>query len=273
MGGVASIPTDPSRRVQVIAAGYPRTGTVSMALALEKLLDGPACHGGTQIMQRHDDYCRLWVDAYKARDAGDKERTLKLVREATAGFVATADMPVVSFMEEMIELYPDAKVVLVTRDPQKWWNSLVALTTQAMPWWVPIGVAPISGWRYIPSFMYYFSRSMMELAKLKEKKNVTVELLDQGGPHILEIHNNLVRELIPKDRLLEMKLSDGWEPLCKFLSVPVPNEPFPWANDAKAVDEMAAKVITRVFQVWAGIFSVAGVGVYSGYWLWKHRMG
>ena len=54
MGGVPSVPTDPSRRVEVIAAGYSRTGTVSMSLALERLLDGPAMHGGTQLFGRED---------------------------------------------------------------------------------------------------------------------------------------------------------------------------------------------------------------------------
>lgn len=54
MGGVASIPTDPSQKLQVISAGYSRTGTVSMSLALAKLLDGPILHGGTQILIRDD---------------------------------------------------------------------------------------------------------------------------------------------------------------------------------------------------------------------------
>lgn len=54
MGGVPSVPTDPSRTLQVIGAGFARTGTVSMALALEKLLDGPVCHGGTQLLGRED---------------------------------------------------------------------------------------------------------------------------------------------------------------------------------------------------------------------------
>ena len=54
MGGVPSIPTDPSRKLQVIGAGYSRTGTVTMQLALEKLLEGPVLHGGTQILTRED---------------------------------------------------------------------------------------------------------------------------------------------------------------------------------------------------------------------------
>lgn len=106
MGGVASVPTDPSREVQVISAGYSRTGTVSMSMALDELLDGPMLHGGTQILIRDDNYCSLWIKAYQARNAGDKETTLKLVREATAGFVGTADLPPADFIPEMMELYP-----------------------------------------------------------------------------------------------------------------------------------------------------------------------
>lgn len=54
MGGFPSVPTDPQRSLQVIGAGYSRTGTLSMALALEKLLDGPVMHGGSQLLGRED---------------------------------------------------------------------------------------------------------------------------------------------------------------------------------------------------------------------------
>lgn len=54
MGGIPSIPTDPSRKVEVIGAGFSRTGTVTFALAMEKLLDGPVMHGGTQMLGRED---------------------------------------------------------------------------------------------------------------------------------------------------------------------------------------------------------------------------
>lgn len=54
MGGVPSVPQDRSRRIQVIAAGYSRTGTTSISIALARLLDGPVFHGGNQIFQRED---------------------------------------------------------------------------------------------------------------------------------------------------------------------------------------------------------------------------
>ncbi|KAH8886195.1 hypothetical protein GQ53DRAFT_809779 [Thozetella sp. PMI_491] len=272
MGGVASTPTDLSRKVQVISAGYSRTGTVSMSMALDILLQGPILHGGTQILARNDDYCSTWIKAYEARNAGDKELTLKLVQEATAGFVGTADLPPADFMAEMMEVYPDAKVVLVRRDPEKWWNSVATLTSRTTPWWLGIAMAPIPGWRYLPKFASEYSRSTLKLAGLTEKTASPVELIKRGGPHILQAHHDKVRSIVPKEQLLEMDLSDGWGPLCKFLGVPVPNEPFPRANDAKAADEYATKVLLKVFQVWLGIFSIVGLALYSGNWIWKHKM-
>lgn len=54
MGANASVPTDKTKKLKVIGAGYSRTGTLSMAFALEKLLDGPVMHGGSQLLGRED---------------------------------------------------------------------------------------------------------------------------------------------------------------------------------------------------------------------------
>lgn len=283
-----------------------------MSLALAKLLDGPVLHGGTQILVRDDgkvqdggclrdqigkdtdivpDYCRTWIKAYEARNAGDKEQTLKFVRQATAGFVATADLPPSDFMPEMMELYPEAKVVLVRRDPQKWWNSVAALTSRTTPWWLGVAMAPIPGWRHLPTFAKEYSRSTLLLAGLTEKTASPVELIKQGGPRryplpsqscltakqalladILEAHHEKVRSLVPKAQLLEMDLSEGWGPLCRFLDVPEPNEPFPRANDAKVADEYATKVLLKVLGVWIGIFVMAGITIYSGISLWRAKI-
>ncbi|TVY56478.1 hypothetical protein LCER1_G003736 [Lachnellula cervina] len=212
------------------------------------------------------DYCGTWIKAYEARNAGDKETTLKLVQKATAGFVGTADLPPSDFMAELMELYPDVKVVLVRRDPVKWWNSVAALTSRTTPPWLGIVMAPIPGWRYLPLFAKEYSRSTLRLAGLTEKTNSPPVRVD-----ILEAHHEKVRSLVPKKQLLEMDLSEGWEPLCKFLGVPVPNEPFPRANDAKAADDYATTVLLKVFGVWVGIFSAVGATLYCGFWLWNNR--
>lgn len=68
-----------------------------------------------------------------------------------------------------------------------------------------------------------------------------------------------------------MDLSEGWEPLCKFLGVPVPNEPFPRANDAAAADSYATKVLLKVLGVWISIFTGVGATLYGG-WLLKCKL-
>lgn len=61
-----------------------------------------------------------------------------------------------------------------------------------------------------------------------------------------------------------MELGDGWEPLCEFLGVPVPNQPFPRANDTAAMEKTAKSVMVRVTQVWVGIFAMLGGAIYLG---------
>jgi hypothetical protein len=105
-----------------------------------------------------------------------------MVREATAGFVATADLPPSDFMAEMMELYPDAKVILVRRDPEKWWNSVAALTSRTTPWWLGVAMAPIPGWRYLSSFAKHYSHSTLQLAGITENSASPMELIKRGGP-------------------------------------------------------------------------------------------
>ena len=38
---------------------------------------------------------------------------------------------------------------------------------------------------------------------------------------------------MPPERLLVYEVKEGWEPLCRFLGVPVPQTPFPHVNDAE----------------------------------------
>jgi hypothetical protein len=55
---------------------------------------------------------------------------------------------------------------------------------------------------------------------------------------VFDRHYASVRSAIPSDRLLEWEIMEGWEPLCSFLGVEVPDEPFPHLNDTAAFREM-----------------------------------
>ena len=67
-----------------------------------------------------------------------------------------------------------------------------------------------------------------------------------------------------KERLLIMKMKDGWEPLCKFLGKPIPDEPFPWVNDSEAVSKTASRIVLKLGLIWLGLFTGIGLTAYGG---------
>lgn len=99
-------------------------------------------------------YAKLWCDIFANRH--NKPVLMKLLREATAGFVAVTDNPSVAFVTELAELYPDAKVIVVERDADRWWKSMASLLGAANmdTWWfVKLLVWPCPTWRWAPIFL------------------------------------------------------------------------------------------------------------------------
>ncbi|CAO2653459.1 Nn.00g028700.m01.CDS01 [Neocucurbitaria sp. VM-36] len=248
MGGVPSVPHDRTRTLRVIGAGYSRTGTVSMAMALEKLLDGPVMHGGSQLLGREDAYVKLWSRILSERH--NRPVLLKLLREATAGFVAITDAPGNCFVEELLELYPDAQVVCVRRNRETWWKSWEAVTKTADAGYLNWFLAVVPGKRWFPTLVLQFLEQQEE----------------QFGPmtaNRMDEHNEYVKRVTPREKFHMMELSDGWEPLCKMLGTSVPEEPFPRANDAAAVDGLAKAILFEATWRWATVFGFLGLAAYS----------
>lgn len=69
---------------------------------------------------------------------------------------------------------------------------------------------------------------------------------------------------MPKEQLLITKMGDGWEPLAKFLGKPIPDEPFPWVNDAEAASQTASQIFLKLGLSWLGILAGIGLTVYGG---------
>ncbi|KAL7919790.1 hypothetical protein ACQKWADRAFT_300432 [Trichoderma austrokoningii] len=259
MGGVPSIPTDKTRTLQVISAGYSRTGTVSVALALEKLLDGPVMHGGTQIFGREDAYTKLWCDIFANRH--NKPVLMKLLREATAGFVAITDNPGIAFITELAELYPDAKVLVVERDADRWWASMATLIAGAgaggSMWLVKLLLLPCPTWRWTP-------------ACIEGIQNRDIERFGEAwNRETLSIYNAWVRKNIAPERVFTMSLDQGWAPLATFLDKPIPDEPFPHANDGDSMQRYAKSIFRTATLVWAGILTSSAVAASITFIAWK----
>ncbi|RFU81558.1 nad dependent epimerase dehydratase [Trichoderma arundinaceum] len=257
MGQTASVPTDRKRKLEVIGAGFSRTGTLSYAFALEKLLDGPVHHTGTQLLKREDAYCKKWNLVYQHQRNGERKQLLAALEDVFAGFVGATDTTAFDFLPELMELYPDAKVVLVTRNQEAWWRSFKVVADNAGSKLMGYITMPLPGVRWFIDT----ARGFFEAAEDRTGH--------ECNPHWIEQHNDYVRRLVPRDRLLEVELGSGWEPLCKFLGKPIPKEPFPRVNEAAARDKFMQRILLKAAVAWTGIFAAVGLMSYSSWRFWR----
>ena len=210
--------------MQVIGAGFGRTGTVSLKEALEHL--GYPCYHMQEVMKA---YGRGHVDTWDAALTGHTDIDWEGL---FAGYEATVDFPACVFYRELMAAFPDAVVVLSIRDPGRWWSSfskLLGLVTKAR------------FFGFVPMFRK-FSAMNVNL----------VQYVFDGMPDRRRAiqcylrHVEDVKATVPKARLLVYSVTEGWEPLCKFLGKPVPDIPFPHAN--AGIAELRKKIIEQFWE-------------------------
>jgi hypothetical protein len=213
--------------IQVIGAGLGRTGTLSLKAALEEL-GFAKCYHMVEVRARMDD-ARTW-DAAARGEPVDWERLF-------AGYRATVDVPSCMFYRELLEKYPDAKVILTVRDPERWYDSMrqtIYFARTAFPRWAAV----------LDPRMRVFRRMIDRLwdKMFRGRFEDRASAIDSFNRH-----NEQVRRDVPADRLLVYEISQGWSPLCAFLGVPFPEgKPFPHLNDAaefRARIERRARIV------------------------------
>lgn len=126
-------------------------------------------------------------------------------------------------MEELLAAYPEAKVILTIRDPESWLRSMQSTLIRVISWrsWT---VLSFLDYEHSAYYWPLFNRIM----RVMSKGNAPWK--PSASPSFLEYfdeHYTLVRRVVPKDRLLEWHPSQGWDPLCGFLELPVPVKEFP----------------------------------------------
>jgi hypothetical protein len=201
--------------LQVIGAGFGRTGTLSLKLALEQLGFGP-CHHMVEVFA-HPETIPLWIAAADGRPDWPA---------IFDGYGSTVDWPTATFYRELAEAYPDAKVILTERDPESWFASTQATIfsrdlppDSEDPWTIMVG-------KVIGEL---FGRQLHD---------------KQRAIGVYEAHNARVREVIPPERLLVYQVSEGWAPLCAFLDAPVPDAPMPKVNSTEEFQTKLAHELT-----------------------------
>jgi hypothetical protein len=203
--------------MKLIGAGMPRTGTLTQKLALEMLGLGPCYHMVDVIADL--DQARLWERAL------DGEQPWS---EILDGFNSTVDWPGGYFYRELLDFYPQAKVLLSVRDPEDWERSM-----RETVWAVRHGESLI---RLLSSAQAHVDpRWRAFLGMIDRLVWEGTFASGHAEPHQLidtmRRHNEEVKRNVPAERLLVWSVQEGWEPLCEFLELPVPDAPFPRVND------------------------------------------
>jgi hypothetical protein len=201
--------------LSVIGAGLGRTGTLSLKIALEQLGLGP-CYHMKEVFE-HLDHVPMWQRAADG-EAVDWDALF-------AGYRSAVDFPAAAFYEALAAHYPAAKVILTVRDPDRWFQSVDATIFHPLRRPLP---APLADWG-----------RMVRKAILERVFEGDVDDRD----HVIacyERHNAAVQRTNPAERLLSYEVSQGWEPLCAFLGVPIPDGPFPKVNTTSEFQERIA---------------------------------
>lgn len=245
----------PGKKIQVIGAGLPRTGTASFSAALSILLNGPVYHSGTQITLGPESEIKSWIRILRLWGTGqpdDRKAALSLMESTLDGYVAITDSPGDQLVPELLEVYPDALVIVTTRDPQLWERSMSQVAGLATLWFLRVVLLPLPGMRWFVDY-------------INELEVLWMKVFGVNRPHVgvYEKHLERLKAVVPSERLLFFNVKDGWEPLCNMLGVEVPDVPFPRINDSEAIDRTAQYHIRRGLLRWGFVVAVVGAVVWG----------
>lgn len=200
--------------LRVLGAGFGRTGTYSLKVALDQLGFGPTYHMA-QVFE-HPEHIAMWQAAAEGGSV-DWDRLF-------AGYQSAVDWPASAFYRDLMTRYPDAKVILTVRDSERWYES---------------------GRNTIFPQREEESDADLSVERREHRRMLRTLVWDgifdgqvSDRTHAIEVyekHNQAVQDEVAPERLLVYDVTEGWEPLCTFLGVPVPvGQAFPHLNDTAA---------------------------------------
>jgi hypothetical protein len=223
--------------IKIIGAGFGRTGTKSLQLALQQLGFDKCYH--MESLLRNPEQVKYWQSAYKEENV-DWDTMFD-------GYQSIVDFPGSMYYKELFEHYPNAKVILSVRDPEKWYQSALSTIFSFDP-----GVAV----KLKILFKMPFSstaRNLLKVIKLNDK-SIWAKFFEgkfKDKDYAINKFNNHIEEvkaIIPSEQLLIFEAKDGWKPLCEFLNVPIPETDYPRTNKGEDFHAWATGVVKEVLK-------------------------
>ena len=217
--------------IKVIGLGMGRTGTYSLKLALEALGFGPCYH--IETLLEHPEDVKYW----KEPDSTGHTDWHALL----GSYQSAVDFPTIAYYQAMLQQYPEAQCILTVREEEQWYESVINTILDAEP-----GLKE----KIMMSFKMPFSARLRKLVQVFQLTNKF--WTRQAGPKFKEKQNaiafyrrwneQVIQEIL-SEKLLIYQVSEGWEPLCTFLKVPMPNKPFPHANSRSEFRDKNKKLL------------------------------
>ncbi|RGP73443.1 hypothetical protein FSPOR_2025 [Fusarium sporotrichioides] len=287
--GSVSTHANPDRIVpmRVIVCGVHRTGTLSIRNALWRLGFHDCYHMQTLI--KDPSRAPEWIRAFEAKYAGRGSFTRADWDRLLGDCQAVCDVPAAFFGAELAELYPEAKVIILNRDPEKWYESVlnsIYLLTSPKNIWSKLSMIYCFLLDSNIQYMAKYSKSMKSLVQKYDHGNEKDKALEWYRAQYQEF-----RDRIPEERRFEYTITEGWEPLCDYLDVPVPEvedaetgkmvvAPFPHLNDgetfrqnSQVIKKKSRERANQNLLAAVGRLALTGVVGYAGYLVWKTRLG
>ncbi|ORX53566.1 hypothetical protein DM01DRAFT_1336109 [Hesseltinella vesiculosa] len=216
--------------LEVIGAGFGRTGTTSLWAALDKL--GYKTHHMRTLFMDDTQDVTVWENAFENPGSPDTDW-----EKVYSQFTAAVDHPTANFYKELSEVYPDAKVILTVRSAESWIKSVrntifKHFETDEFP----------------PGHLGNVMRMTRKTSFGGDLLTVEGKAKIADDAYMTKLFNDHIEEVkrtISADRLLVLNLGDGWEPLCHFLGKAVPDEPYPKTNSTEEFTERARNLIDK----------------------------
>ena len=193
--------------LRVVGAGLGRTGTLSLKLALEKLLDAPCYH--MMEVFGHPEHIPAWHQAAR----GEMPDWHALMD----GYAGAVDWPPGAFWPELAAAFPDALILHSVREPEAWWESADQTIFPNLRKPPPDD----------PPFFRDWHAMVLDMMEARFHPDLSDR---EACIEAARRHDAHVRATAPRERLLVWSAGDGWEPICRALDLPVPEEPFPHRN-------------------------------------------
>ncbi|KAH6879410.1 hypothetical protein B0T10DRAFT_412963 [Thelonectria olida] len=268
----SSTASKPKREMKVLALGLPLSGSASIAEALT-ILGYKDVHHGIKAIDSVDD----WKVINRAADATfpvlptytGKPFTRDEWDELYGPYDAGTDMAAL-FATQLIQVYPDAKVLLVIRDFDKWYASYKIVFEEL--WSFRADLATNYAEPLIGSETGLASRKA--ILGFFEANNV--DEARKNARMVYDRHHQQLQDMVPPEKLLVYRMGEGWEPICHFLDKPVPDVEFPWVNEAAVLKAKVAKKISSHITSAAMVllpWVVGAVALGVGLWTMARRDG